>query len=545
MSNHRREKPLRSISSDVNQKKSPLTRLGEVWMNEPLSLEASKRVLRALVSRMKALGFLTDDEVDIINGGDIASIKGAAELLPIMHGKSEEVINLSLGLTWVASCMGDKEAMGHLVSALCEESASSSPRRKVHLINRLAVRWMNRINGVKSTSDVDNSTNQKDNTEGNKNPNTGKFRELKGILAEKNIKSELVTVQELYETDQERGERHQDNGESDNNEKENPTYLDFNDVGESFNNTDDAVDNNADNHLIVCHSIGDANSKEGRDITQRYDGILGKPLSFSGTLDDPLGFKRNFESYFPWADSVARFLGGQISLLHNSGNNALRLPPILLVGPPGSGKTKMLEWMADQLEAKWMTIACGGVIDTGGLSAVSRGWASSRPSAPVQAMAELNCANPILILDELDKGSNIGSKNGSVMATLISMLQNSGQYYDPCLLSNVNISNVSFMATANDISEFPDALRDRFVIFRVPRPDDRHFSQILTGIRENEAKRLHIDEKLLPWLQREDISWLRNVFLEANYSIRSLEQAHRLIVGERAAEEVERAKLLN
>lgn len=84
------------------------------------------------------------------------------------------------------------------------------------------------------------------------------------------------------------------------------------------------------------------------------------------------------------------------------------------------------------------------------------------PSGAFQAMAEFACANPLLILDELEKGSTLHAQNGSLWATLISMLQSRGEIYDSCLMANIQIGPITFLATANDVSGLPPALRDRF-----------------------------------------------------------------------------------
>src|SRR5690606_8510041 len=125
---------------------------------------------------------------------------------------------------------------------------------------------------------------------------------------------------------------------------------------------------------------GDSQSREGAEMAQRYQTIIDRPLPCHGQLNHVSEFLKDFRDTFPWAGSFARFIGGQLHLLQRSGNSVLTLPPLLLVGPPGSGKTRMLEWLSEKLETRWQTIACGGVADSGGLGAVTRGWSSSRAS---------------------------------------------------------------------------------------------------------------------------------------------------------------------
>src|SRR3546814_17727050 len=103
----------------------------------------------------------------------------------------------------------------------------------------------------------------------------------------------------------------------------------------------------------------------------------------------------------------------------------LRLPPVLLVGPPGSGTTTFLEHLCALLRLPTTMIPCGGAADSARLPAVPRGWSPARASAPLQAMAEPSCPNPDLILDELDKGTAIGRRNGSAVSTAVGIFAGS------------------------------------------------------------------------------------------------------------------------
>lgn len=186
-----------------------------------------------------------------------------------------------------------------------------------------------------------------------------------------------------------------------------------------------------------------------------------------------------------------------------------------------------------------MTIPVGGTSDSAGLAAVARGWITTQVSAPVQLMADHHCCNPALILDEIDKGvSDISNRNGSVMGVLLSILQPPAEgYRDACLMANVDISQITYLASANSLAPLTDTFRKRFIVQPVPAPSPDHFDVILPGVIENEATRLGVRPEMLPWVSQEDRAWLKTAFVGSGCSIRQLEQAYRVLSGERAAED--------
>jgi len=189
-------------------------------------------------------------------------------------------------------------------------------------------------------------------------------------------------------------------------------------------------------------------------------------------------------------------------------------------------------------------LPAGSASDAGTLSAVARDWRNSRPCAPVLAAAEGKCSNPVLIIDELDKSVAPGSKNGSVLGTLLGMISEADRYYDSCLLTHVDISWVTFMATANDLTAIPEAVWDRFEIVFFDRPSAEHFDIILANMRQSVAAEFGVHPALLPWLDAVEMSALRHSFGDGD-SLRSLEHKYRFLLGEAAIREHEARQMMN
>jgi hypothetical protein len=296
---------------------------------------------------------------------------------------------------------------------------------------------------------------------------------------------------------------------------------------------------------MVLREIGDPKSKDGLELHKRFKHTVGVQLAYGGAVPAPGQIMACVNARWPWAADVARFLEGRMALMRHSFSDFVRLPPILLVGPTGSGKTTIATEVGDVLGLHVNVVSCGGVADSGGLAATTRGWITTRPSAPFLAMAQSATANPLMVLDELDKGTPARSQNGSVWASALSMLEKSDRYHDSCLQADVDLSAITWIATANDVSVMPIELRDRFMIVNVPRPRPEDFPIVLQGALAEEARAMQTDIDLLPALDRDDRAFLRDMFVQRRNSLRSFRKVIAMMLAEKAVECEQQPRMLN
>lgn len=158
----------------------------------------------------------------------------------------------------------------------------------------------------------------------------------------------------------------------------------------------------------------------------------------------------------------------------------VRFAPLLLHGPPGIGKTRYLHRLAQAIsrmneQFHPLVMPMAGHSDTLALSGNSRGWGNATPGRLVRFMATSPFANPIVILDEVDK---VGGTNDTRVADILLNLlepEQSRTFQDMYLEIPVDLSRVSFVATANNLDRIPAPLRDRFLKVEVspPADDDR------------------------------------------------------------------------
>jgi ATP-dependent Lon protease len=202
----------------------------------------------------------------------------------------------------------------------------------------------------------------------------------------------------------------------------------------------------------------------------------------------------------------------------------VRLNPVLLVGPPGNGKSRLVRRLGDLLSIGVYRFDGAASSDSVGFGGTAKGWGNTVPSVPARAVQQYRIANAIVMVDEIEKTS-IDVRSGRLWEVILGFLERetAARYRDVSLDAELDLSWISHIATANSIENMPAPLRDRYRIVRVPAPRPADLPALAAGVlREVAAEN---GEEGFVWpLANDELEVIGCAWERAGFSIRKLQK---------------------
>lgn len=232
---------------------------------------------------------------------------------------------------------------------------------------------------------------------------------------------------------------------------------------------------------------------------------VAKGVELRGTID-PDAVADTLDAEFPWFASANAFVRRNLALRSLGGTGWPWLPPMLLKGDPGIGKTTWARRLGELLGVHSAVMGCAGVSESLGFSGSDRSFREAQPGFPFREVASSGCGNPLLVLDEIEKAGS-SDQFGRLHDALLEVLEPStarsvrDRYFD----LPFDWSPVIWVLTANDASRLPEPLLSRVEEIDVPAPEPDEVRAVLPAIRRALCGTHSIPDDRLPALTEADV----------------------------------------
>ncbi len=244
-----------------------------------------------------------------------------------------------------------------------------------------------------------------------------------------------------------------------------------------------------DHHLVVARlSSDEMKNTKLKDVLGPLKSVINAALPLIEI--PPLHQVRStliFE--FPYAIDVIDF-----ALADLIGRITVRLRPLLLVG----GKSRFARRLGEVLGLSvWREDASRA--DGAVFAGTDRRWYSAEPCHPFLAVAAGRIANPLVLIDEIEKAGT-RSDFGRLWDCLLGFFESetSARYPDSALQTNLDLSQVSYLATANSLDPLPSPIRDRFRVVTFPKPAGDDLAALLPAVIADLARERGLDQSWMP-----------------------------------------------
>lgn len=211
----------------------------------------------------------------------------------------------------------------------------------------------------------------------------------------------------------------------------------------------------------------------------------GNRRELSGVAREALPALEGLVERFPHFEEVIEHIADQCALSLMNRGQAFRLNPLLLVGGPGIGKTRFIKEVAAVLGVEYSYIGCNTVTAGFVLSGGHSMWRDSRPGQVANILRDGKSANPLILIDEVDKLSSDTQHDG--FGPLYSLLERDTAkvFTDEHLEIPMDASYIAWVATANNLHVIPEPILKRFELFTVATPSREQMRLIVPSVYQD------------------------------------------------------------
>jgi ATP-dependent Lon protease len=179
----------------------------------------------------------------------------------------------------------------------------------------------------------------------------------------------------------------------------------------------------------------------------------------------------------------------RMTRLHRRANEPMQIKPILLLGEPGVGKTHFANKLAKIVGTEYELLSMGSLTAGWILSGANSQWKGSRPGNVASKLIDGLYANPVMVVDELDKAG--GQREYNPMGAFFSLLESdtAREFTDEYVRVRMDASHILWIATANNEDQIPEPILSRMDVFVIPNPTRDEARVIAKGIYKDILKK--------------------------------------------------------
>lgn len=264
-----------------------------------------------------------------------------------------------------------------------------------------------------------------------------------------------------------------------------------------------------------------ATERDMKALLERYS-TLAEPFPLA-SMPDPDELVGALLAEFPWFSDMIEAIRADLMLAWRLGRLHWHLRPLLICGHSGVGKSRFVKRLCELAHIPMGQVFAAGSADNRALAGTARGWTSATPCLPLTVMLHHRTANPIIIVEEIDKAGG-SDRNGRIADTLLTMTDShlSKQWPDECLLVDADLSQITWILIANRRDRVPATLRARCRILEAAAPRPRDFDVILAGVLADLANEFDVAPAALPELPQESIEAMRQGFIRGSLQARQI-----------------------
>lgn len=219
------------------------------------------------------------------------------------------------------------------------------------------------------------------------------------------------------------------------------------------------------------------------DVKSRLGGILKKlwnPERTLSSVPSTTDFD-NLRYRFPQFEEVIDFYENTVIILTKL-NQPFQIPPVLLQGDPGLGKTYFSSELAKLLSLPFYEISLATTTSSFALSGGNIQWSEGSPGFIAKTLADSRVANPIILIDEIDKAAQ--ETRYKPMNVFYGLLESHSakRFCDEALEFELDASKIVWIATANYMQNIPEPIQSRMRVFQIKQPDTSTMASVVDSI---------------------------------------------------------------